>query len=145
MESRYYPADDKQKKKKTTIWVLEDNDTIRNMIMFLLTDIGFEVRAYDTVSKLLNHLHLVTPEMFILDIHLPDGNGIDICLLIRASNYYDHIPILLISADADASFVSESFNRVGFMSKPFELKEFYSKVHSLLNIVKETNTDQFSP
>lgn len=130
---------------KTRICVLEDDNAIRNMISLILTDLGFKVIAFATITELLDHLERSVYEMFILDIQVPDGNGLDICFLLRSNKLYDSVPILMMSADIEASYVKKVFYDVDFIEKPFALEDFISTVLTLIENGNKTHTDNTLP
>ncbi|WP_431295178.1 response regulator [Pedobacter sp. P26] len=64
---------------KKCIYVVEDNPNIREIIEFLLIEELYEVKASPNINDFWLQMSKHLPDMVILDIMLPDGNGLDIC------------------------------------------------------------------
>jgi DNA-binding response OmpR family regulator len=124
---------EKMKDKKKCICILEDNDDIRELISFLLTEENYEVRSYASVKSFEKEIILGRPDMIILDVMLGDGNGIDVCDGLKASKDTHHIPILMMSAHAHFNDIKCICNAEEFIAKPFDINEFVSKVDHYLH------------
>lgn len=118
---------------KPVIYLLEDNKSISELIQIMLTDFGFDVIGCKTIASLSDLLVLGLPDLLIMDVHLPDGNGKHKCIEIRKNTLYDAVPILMISAADNAKHLEWEFQRVKFLQKPFSVADFESIVKSLIN------------
>ena len=107
--------------------LVEDDEDIRFIVEFLLIEEGYEVNAFATASAFLNRS---TPhaDLIILDVKLPDGNGIDICRNLKMTESTAHIPIIIMSAHAAEKSILEEACADAFVSKPFDLSYFITKV-----------------
>jgi DNA-binding response OmpR family regulator len=83
------------RERKKCIYILEDNDDIRELIVLLLTEENYEVRSYPTVRSFKKEIALGRPDLIVLDVMLGDGNGIDVCDELKANKVTHHIPILI--------------------------------------------------
>ena len=117
---------------KKNIYVVEDNDDIRDLVQYLLESEGYEVEAFANVSDFERKFELAKPDALVLDIMLPDGNGMDLCNKIKASSATKNLPVLLMSANTNALFINKKTEADDFISKPFDIDEFASKVHKIL-------------
>lgn len=109
------------------IFLVEDEPNLREMIAFLLTDQGYEVEAFPTATSFNNFIEKEEPDMVLLDIRLPDGNGAEICKKMHKSKR--HIPVILMSAHANP----EMFGNVGardFIPKPFDIEDLFLKIEN---------------
>lgn len=111
---------------KKQVVVLEDNPNIRELIEYILEDNAIDVIGFDSATAFLNALTQINPSLFILDIMLPDGNGIEICRQLKSNEATRETPIVMISAhfkefplDCDAA---------DFIEKPFDIDNFVSRV-----------------
>jgi len=112
------------------IWVLDDEENIRNLIRRYLEKEGYRVRTFATAEELNNALVSSKPDMFILDIMLPGEDGLSLCRSIRES--YD-LPIIFVSARG------EEFDRVlglemgsdDYLAKPFSPRELIIRVKNI--------------
>jgi two-component system OmpR family response regulator len=117
---------------QSRIFVLEDDPQMRSLLIRGLREEGFEAQGYATGSELLRKLADVTPELFIIDIGLPDTDGRDVCQAIRAQGVT--APVLFLTARDSLSDRLSGF-RVGgddYLSKPFALAELLARVEALL-------------
>lgn len=114
------------------IHLVEDDEDIRFIVEYVLTEEGYEVKAFGNVSEFYKGLATDKIDLFILDVMLPDGNGIDICRKLKTDKETSHIPVIIMSAHAAEKSILEEACADGFISKPFDLKHFtdYIKVHS---------------
>ncbi len=78
--------------------------------------------------------HTVEPELFILDLMMPDINGFELCTLLRADPKFSNSPVIVVSAledkDSKAKALSVGVNE--YMSKPFDIVELGDKIGALL-------------
>lgn len=117
---------------KKNIYVVEDNDDIRELVQYLLESEGYEIEAFANVSDFEQRFELVKPDALVLDIMLPDGNGMDLCNKIKATPATQNMPILLMSANTNAIYINKKTTADEFISKPFDIDEFVSKVAKIL-------------
>jgi two-component system OmpR family response regulator len=114
------------------IFVLEDDPQMRSLLIRGLREESFEAQGYATGSELLRKLADVTPDLFIIDIGLPDTDGRDVCQAIRAQGVM--APVLFLTARDSLSDRLSGF-RVGgddYLSKPFAFAELLARVEALL-------------
>jgi two-component system response regulator MprA len=117
---------------ESRIFVLEDDPQMRSLLIRGLREEGFEAQGYATGSELLRKVAEVTPELFIIDIGLPDTDGRDVCQAIRAQGVTT--PVLFLTARDSLSDRLSGF-RVGgddYLSKPFAFAELLARVEALL-------------
>jgi two-component system phosphate regulon response regulator PhoB len=115
---------------KKVIFILEDDLAIGEIADIILSDAGYDVKLCNSVLVLNQTLLLSTPDMFILDILLPDGNGLDVCSNLLLDALTSKIPILMMSATASKSEVEALGCFVGFIKKPFDIKDFVDRVNA---------------
>ncbi|MGV3762565.1 response regulator transcription factor [Parapedobacter sp.] len=96
---------------------MEDDHDLREMVEFVLTEADFEVIGYGRAAAFWEGLGMDKPDLILLDVMLPDGNGVDICKELHSARNTADIPILIMSAVhdhidacADAEFVRKPFN-----------------------------------
>lgn len=113
------------------IYLLEDDPSIRELVQYLLAEDGFEVHAFGTVSSFRESLPTASPHLIILDIMLPDGNGIDVSVELKSYSNTKAIPILLMSADHGKVNKPTPASANSFLAKPFDISELLERVHLL--------------
>ena len=115
------------------VYVLEDNDDIREIIEFLLIDGGYNFKGFPNAKSFYDGLTDL-PDMFILDIMLPDGNGLDICIDLKEREETKDIPVLMMSANTDMMTTKTRCDAEDFISKPFDIDDFVGRVDCLLDL-----------
>jgi len=119
---------------KKIVYVLEDDPDISEMIHYVLSDAGYEVETCGTVDRFQEKLEFKIPDIFILDILLPDGNGLDICRQLRANESTAPTPILVMSAHQTKREIDAIGCASDFIPKPFNIDYFRQRVdHFCLN------------
>lgn len=113
---------------KKIVYVVEDNDDIREMIEYLLSSEKYDVYGYATAFAFKEQLKVSNPDIIVLDIMLPDGNGFEICDQLKSSEVTKDIPILLMSAHANISDIKQVSQAEDFISKPFDIDDFISRI-----------------
>ena len=113
---------------KKSIYILEDNDDIRELIGFLLTTENYEVHGYPTVKSFKDEMHMGRPDLVILDVMLTDGNGLDVCDELKKNHETHDIPVLMMSAHARFNEVAKVCEAQAFIEKPFDIDDLVSKV-----------------
>ena len=115
---------------KKCIYVVEDNPAIREIIEFLLTEELYEVKSCSNSKSFWLQMQSRKPDMIILDIMLPDGNGIDICSELKHNIKTHLIPVMMMSANNHLNFVKSKCTAEDFINKPFDLNDFANRVES---------------
>lgn len=123
------------------VFVLDDDDYIRNLVEKFLVFEGFEVETFNTSNNLLLRLEKKQPDCFVLDVMLPDINGFNLCRKIR-SIYTT--PILFLSAKGDENdrILGLEIGGDDYLTKPFSGRELAVRVKSLIrrSAITEKNT-----
>ena len=122
------------------IILLEDDLQLQESLTLALTIKNHEVCCIESVkqAKAINYDNY---DLTILDIQLPDGNGIDVCRMIRKQY---HLPIIFLTANDLESTIIEGLNAGGddYITKPFSLNILYYTAQYLyfdLNLLKSLN------
>lgn len=116
------------------IYMLEDDSGIRNFVMYALENSGFECSGFELPSEFYKALSEKIPELLLLDIMLPEEDGISILKKLRNLPETRDIPIILLSARGT------EFDKVtgldsgadDYISKPFGTMELISRINALL-------------
>jgi two-component system phosphate regulon response regulator PhoB len=118
---------------KKRIHILEDDKDIGYIIEFLLKDEGYELQLSSTFKEMKKKLKNSIPDLFILDVMLPDGNGIEICHDLKNDMFTKHIPVIVMSANVRSKQLSEMAAPDDYISKPFDLDDIENRIKKLLN------------
>ncbi len=114
-----------------TILVVEDDEYIRDGLVSMLVQEGYAVRDCGTVSEAMAALRESPPDMAVLDVVLPDGNGFELCQAIRRTMSF---PILFLTCRDEEVSTIRGFESGGddYVMKPFRVRELLLRIQSLL-------------
>ena len=114
------------------IYVVEDDEDIRFIVEYILIESGYEVTTSGTIREFENQLNKSHPDLILLDVMLPDGNGINVCKALKTDAATAQIPIVIMSAHAAEKAVLEEACADDFVSKPFDLDQLLYRVKRIL-------------
>jgi Response regulators consisting of a CheY-like receiver domain and a winged-helix DNA-binding domain len=114
------------------IHILEDDEDIRYIIGVLLKDEGYELQLSSTFTELKSKLKDSVPDLFILDVMIPDGDGTDICGDLKSDPFTKHIPIIVMSANDQNKQKSLDAGANDYISKPFDIDYIVKRINSQL-------------
>ncbi|RZJ77579.1 PleD family two-component system response regulator [Pedobacter sp. Leaf250] len=117
-----------------SVFVLEDDEGIRDVIILLLEEENYDVKGFASVEDFNLNAKNLQPDLFLLDVMLPDGSGMDVCGVLKKSENTKNIPVLMMSAHAKIAEINKSCNAQGFIAKPFDIYDLLKKVDSQLNL-----------
>ncbi|GAA0532389.1 hypothetical protein GCM10010172_11440 [Paractinoplanes ferrugineus] len=118
----------------STILIADDDDDVRDVIAFKLQVAGFRTLSADNGRSALNLAVENRPRMIILDVNMPQLDGLSVCYELHARPETVQIPVLMISgnnrpADVDRSF---AIGADDYLPKPFTQVEMLRRVNWLL-------------
>ncbi|MFD2286702.1 response regulator [Pedobacter petrophilus] len=117
---------------KKRICVLEDSEEILEIIKIVLEDENYDVQGFGTVAAFMaNYLNL-KPDLCLLDVMLPDGNGIEVCEAIKKHPESAEIPVVVMTANSRMDKMRENCEANDFIAKPFDINDFANRINSLI-------------
>jgi DNA-binding response OmpR family regulator len=124
---------DKRKEKKT-IFVVEDEPDILELIAVNLEKAGYEVERFTEAGSLLSMISRQIPDLIILDLMLPDYDGLDVCKSLRNDNRLPWIPIIIVTAKTDELDIvlGLELGADDYVTKPFSPRELIARVKAAL-------------
>lgn len=116
------------------IYLVEDDDSIRELVLYTLQTTGFEAEGFRNAADFWQALEKELPQLVLLDIMLPDEDGLHILKRLRAGAETADLPVMMLTAK------SSEYDRVvgldsgadDYMPKPFGMMELVSRVRALL-------------
>ena len=111
------------------IYVIEDDENIRNLLKIALEGFGYEAEAFETAEEGLARIQELPPDLAIFDWMLPGMDGITAIKKIRQTENVRNLPIIVLTAK------EKELDKVGaddYMVKPFGILELSARIRSLL-------------
>ncbi len=117
-----------------TIFVLEDDQDISRLVQHNLEAAGYAVRQFTSPAALLADAERKTPDLFLLDIMVPGGDGLDLCRRIRKSPALAAIPVIFLTARTSESdrVLGLELGADDYVTKPFSPRELIARVKAVL-------------
>ena len=116
------------------IWCVDDDNTIRDLEVYTLEQTGFQAKGFVDGISMLKALETEIPELIILDIMLPEMDGVEILKQIRENKKYKHIPIIMATAKGTEMDKIGGLNSGAddYLVKPFGVMEMVARVNAVL-------------
>jgi DNA-binding response OmpR family regulator len=96
---------------KKYVLVVEDEQGMQNLVRIMLGRIGLEtVQCFNVESAVQVLRTQPLPELVLLDLMLPDINGLELLRQMRAKDFFDGVPVIILSAIADPDKIREALN-----------------------------------
>ena len=127
------------------IYLLEDDDSIRKLVIYALNSQGYEAKGFERPAEFWKAMGQAQPDLVLLDIMLPEEDGLTILQKLRAAAGTKKLPIIMLTAK------NTEYDRVvgldsgadDFISKPFGMMELVARVRAVLRRTesREENSD----
>jgi DNA-binding response OmpR family regulator len=116
------------------ILVVDDEQILVDTIAYNLQQAGYQVTTASDGASALEAAHRETPDLVILDIMLPEMDGLEVCRLLRRENNTATVPIMMLTAKGDEidKVVGLEVGADDYVTKPFGRRELLARVRALL-------------
>lgn len=126
------------------IYLLEDDDSIRKLVIYALQSQGYEAAGFERPSEFWHAVNRKLPELVLLDVMLPEEDGLSVLKKLRGASATNGIPVIMLTAK------NTEFDRVtgldcgadDFVSKPFGMMELLARVRAVLRRTENTPQEQ---
>ena len=120
------------------IWCVEDDSSIRDIEIYALTSTGFEARGFGDGDSFWDALQEMKPELVILDVMLPGKDGVSLLKMMKESERFKDIPVIMATAKGSEydKIQSLDLGADDYMVKPFGIMEMVSRVKAVLRRCK---------
>ena len=120
--------------KKSVIYIVDDEPDILELISVNLIKEGYEVKKFTEAHPMLDFLKRKLPHLIILDLMLPDYDGLDVCKILKENKNYSHIPIIMVTAKGEEVDIvlGLEFGADDYIPKPFSPRELIARVKAVL-------------
>jgi two-component system phosphate regulon response regulator PhoB/two-component system alkaline phosphatase synthesis response regulator PhoP len=121
-------------KDKKLVFVVEDEPDILSLIAINLEKSGYDVEKYTEAGPMLKTLEKRVPDLIILDLMLPDYDGLDVCKTLKKNDTYSGIPIIMVTAKTEELDVvlGLELGADDYIPKPFSPRELAARVKAVL-------------
>jgi len=116
------------------IAALDDESDILELLKVSIQQAGYRFEGFLEAEDLFRYLAREKPSLILLDLMLPDTDGLEVCRQIRRSEDLAGIPIIMLTARGDESdkVVGLELGADDYMTKPFSVKELVARIHAVL-------------
>ena len=126
------------------IYLLEDDDSIRKLVIYALQSQGYEAAGFERPSEFWHAMGRRLPELVLLDVMLPEEDGLSVLKKLRSATATAAIPVIMLTAK------NTEFDRVtgldcgadDFVSKPFGMMELLARVRAVLRRTEKKPQEQ---
>ena len=126
------------------IYLLEDDDSIRKLVIYALQSQGYEAAGFERPSEFWHAVNRKLPELVLLDVMLPEEDGLSVLKKLRGASATNGIPVIMLTAK------NTEFDRVTgldcgadyFVSKPYGMMELLARVRAVLRRTEKTPQEQ---
>lgn len=130
------------------IYIVEDDKNIQEIETFALKNAGYEVRGFDMAKSFYDALDEQIPELILLDIMLPDEDGLQILKKLRLNKNTVLVPVIMVTAKTTELDKVKGLDMGAddYLTKPFGVMELISRVKALLrrsNTIKKQDVYEF--
>lgn len=130
---------------KQTVFIVEDDPDISEILLFNLDKEGFRVKIEKNGDKAYNTLLEKPPDLLILDLNLPGLSGIEICKYLRENARTKNLPIIMLTARTQEidKIIGFEIGADDYITKPFSVRELIARINALLRRAKPALSDVF--
>jgi len=124
------------------IYFIEDDDNIRKLVCYALVKEGYEAEGFSKPSEFRKKLDKELPQLILLDIMLPEEDGLSVLQKLRKNKKFSDIPIIMITAKNSEFDKANGLDSGAddYIAKPFGMVEFISRVRAVLRRYEKTKS-----
>ena len=116
------------------IYLVEDDNSIRELVAYTLHSAGFQAEGFEKPSAFWHACETKLPDLILLDLMLPEEDGISILKKLRQAPYTKKLPIILLTAKSSEydKIMGLDSGADDYVAKPFSMMELLARVKALL-------------
>ncbi|MDS1030363.1 response regulator [Bacillota bacterium LX-D] len=116
---------------KSKILVVDDQPGIRHLVAEVLEENDYEVTLAANGQEALSVMHKTKPEVVLLDMKMPDMNGLQVLQQMNSSG--ENIPVIMMTAFDEQNLIeqAEELGAKGFLAKPFDINQIIEAVSNI--------------
>ena len=119
---------------KALIYCVEDEDSIRELVAYVLRGQDYDVETFEKGAPFWAAMKEQTPHLILLDVMLPEEDGLSIMQKIRQHKEYHNLPVILVTAKTSELDIVQGLDQGAddYIKKPFSIVELLSRIKALL-------------
>ena len=116
------------------IWCVEDDPSIRDIMVYALTSTGFQATGFEDGISFWNALQTAKPDFVVLDVMLPGIDGVELLKRMKSSDAFRNIPVIMATAKGMEydKIQSLDLGADDYLVKPFGIMEMVSRIKAIL-------------
>ncbi len=114
------------------VLVVDDNEEVVLLLKKLLQKRGFSVSEAMSAKECLDKISRDCPDLLLLDYMMPEMNGAEVCRIIRDNSHAKDLPIIVVSARAEAQELCLEAGCDAFVRKPFIVSKLFETINAAL-------------
>ena len=121
------------------IFCVEDDMNIRELIEYTLKQAGFEAFGFECAADFYSALEKDLPDLILLDIMLPDKDGLEILKELKENKKTEKLPVIFLTAKSDRLDTVKGLDRGAddYITKPFDILELVSRINAVLRRIPQ--------
>ena len=125
------------------VLIVDDDNDIQRLVSYNFSKAGFQVTAASSGRRALESIQKQTPDLIILDLMLPDIDGVEVCRILRQREGSRRVPIIMLTARGEEidRVIGFELGADDYVSKPFSPRELVLRAKSIFRRLKENRTD----
>ncbi len=125
------------------IYLLEDDTTIQNFVSYALSNAGYEVKCFGIPSVFWSEMKKRVPDLLLLDVMLPEEDGISILKKLRADRETKKLPVIMLTAKTTEydRIIGLDSGADDYVAKPFSIMELISRIKAVLRRTSDDEND----
>ncbi|MCX7880506.1 MAG: response regulator transcription factor [Ignavibacteria bacterium] len=130
---------------EAVIAIVDDEEDILELVGMNLRKHNFEVREFSDVSSFYRYLNSELPDLILLDLMLPDADGMEVCKYLKNHETFKQIPIIILTARGDEmeKVLGLELGADDYVTKPFSPRELVARVKTVLRREKKEDSSQY--
>lgn len=121
-------------KNERMIAIVDDEPDILRLVSLHLEKASFSVRSFPDATSFLEFIARKTPDLILLDLMLPDEDGLEVCRQLKRSSKYSSIPIIMLTSKSRETdkIIGLELGADDYVTKPFSPRELLARVKAVL-------------
>lgn len=126
------------------IYLVEDDDNIRKLVSYALCKEGFDIKEFSSPIEFWDEIKNTIPKLILLDIMLPDEDGLSVLKHLREKSKTKDIPVIMLTAKGSEfdKVTGLDMGADDYIAKPFGMTELISRIRAVLRRYEKTQTNK---